>query len=359
MPSPLSAIDAVSPAFEQTKRQLFKPFRFHHWVRLAVVSLVTGEFAGGGVWGGGNFSLPSGGGKRPNDFFSLASPAWERVQEFLPWILLGVFVVVALVLLWLYVASVYRFILFDAVLNNRCELREGWRHWKPQGSSYFLWIIAFGLAMPVVIVVVIGSPIFFAWRAGVFSQPKEHLVLLVVGGVALFFLLMALIFVGAVAALFAKDFAVPLMALEDVGILEAWRLLLPMLGAEKLAYTGYVLMKIVLAAGCAILFGIINLLVLLALLIPLGIGGVALYFLAKAAGLTWNIATISLVVVLAGAALMGLLYVVAFVSSPAMVFFQSYTLHFFGSRYPQLGTLVFRTPPSPPASPTVAPSTAS
>ena len=47
MPEPLSAVDSIGPAFEQTKRQLFVPFRFRRWACLAVVLLSTGEFAGG------------------------------------------------------------------------------------------------------------------------------------------------------------------------------------------------------------------------------------------------------------------------------------------------------------------------
>ena len=66
----------------------------------------------------------------------------------------------------------------------------------------------------------------------------------------------------------------PIMAMEKVGVLDAWRRLLPMLAAEKMAFTGYVLMKIVLAMGSAIIFGIITFLTLIVLLIPLGIAAV-------------------------------------------------------------------------------------
>src|SRR5882672_5814699 len=57
---PLSAIDTISVAFEHTKQQLFRPFRWGQWVRLAVLGLLTGELSsGGGCGGGGNsFSVP-------------------------------------------------------------------------------------------------------------------------------------------------------------------------------------------------------------------------------------------------------------------------------------------------------------
>jgi hypothetical protein len=356
MLSPLSAVQSITPAFEQTKQQLFKPFRFRHWLNLATVSLVTGEFAGGGGWGGGwhgggGVSPPHRRGGGDSLLVAFADPRWERIKEFLPWILLGVAVLIVLFLLWLYAASVYRFILFDSVLYNRCELRQGWHRWKPHGYSYFLWILSLAMAVTAALLVLIGGPIFLAWRAHIFDHPKEHLALLILGGVGLFFLFVGVLLCAAIVALFAKDFVVPVMAMENLSVLDAWRRLLPMLRVEKMVYVGYVLMKIVLAVGSAIIFGIINLLAIFMLLIPMGILGVAIYFLAKAAGLTWTLGTISIAVVLGGAAVFAIFYVIAFISAPAMVFFQSYTLHFFGSRYTALGAVVFPPSPAPPASP--------
>jgi hypothetical protein len=49
------------------------------------------------------------------------------------------------------------------------------------------------------------------------------------------------------------------------------------------------------------------------------------------------------------AILAGPIYLVALINTPMMVFFQSYMLHFLGSRYPTLGAVVF--PPLPDAPP--------
>jgi hypothetical protein len=226
---------------------------------------------------------------------------------------------------------------------------KGWHRWKVHGASYFLWVLSLAVAVPAVLLFLVGTPVFLAWRAHIFDHPKEHLALLILGGMGLLFLFLVVLFGVAVVALFAKDFVVPVMAMENLGVLDAWRCVLPMLGAEKMSYVGYVLMKIVLAVGSAIIFGIINLVALLLMLIPLGILGVAGYFLAKAAGLTWTLTTMSLAVILGGAVIFLIFYVIAFISAPAMVFFQSYALHFFGSRYPALGAVLFPPPPPPPS----------
>jgi hypothetical protein len=207
-----------------------------------------------------------------------------------------------------------------------------------------------------------GGPLFIAWRAGLFHHLGDHLWVLMLGGAALLFVLVAFFVLTAITALFAKDFCVPVMAMEKVGVLDAWRRLLPMLAAEKLAFTGYVLMKIVLAIGNAIIVGIVTLLTFIILLIPLGIAAAIIYFGGKAIALTLNIATISSLVVLGGVILSGFIFLTALINTPPMVFFQSYMLHFFGSRYPALGAVVFAPQPesSPPAfdtPPIIEPST--
>jgi hypothetical protein len=352
MPKLLSAVDCIGPAFALTKRQLFVPFRFERWARLALVCLITGEFAGGGGSPGGfQYQARSRGG---NSFLNPADFHWDRLLPFLPWILAGVGLVILFILLWVYVASVYRFVLFDSVLYDRCELKGSWRRWEPSGRGYFFWCLSLFLTVWIGALLLIGGPIFYAWRAGLFHEPREHLVALILGGLLLLFVLFALFVLSALAGLLAKDFCVPLMALENLGVVDAWRRLLPMLGAEKLAFTGFVLMKIVLAVGAAIVFGIITLLALIAVAIPLVIAGVVLFFVGKAAGLAWNLATISIVVILGGIILTGILYLIALISTPAMVFFQSYVLHFFGARYPTLGAIVFPPPPDAPPSPSAS-----
>ncbi len=362
MPAPLSAVDAISPAFARTKRLLLQPFRFGFWVRLGLVALVTGESLSGG-WGGSsgfNFPFPRGSGDNGDKFLLLADPSWERALAYIPWIIAGGIAVFALGLLWTYVSSVFRFILLDAVLNDRCRLGEGWRRWQSQGFSYFLWQIVLSVAMIASLAVLFGLPVLLAWRAGIFRQADQHVGLLVAGGVGLFFLFIAWVVLGALVALFAKDFVIPFMALEGLGVLAAWRRVLPLLRVEKMAYAGYVLMKIVLAVGSAVLFGIINVILFLVVFVLLGLVGAGLFLAGKAAGLTWDAYTIGAVVVLGVAVLAGLLYLLAFVFVPAMVFFQSYTLHFLGSRYPLLDSLLHPPPPAAaPAAAAPAPSPAS
>jgi hypothetical protein len=353
VPDHISAVESISPAFARTKQMLFRPFRFGLWARLAVVSLITGEMGSGGG-SSANFNGGQGGSRRWTVVAHLLSePRWEQIQPYLFWIVLGVCVGLALLLLWVYSDCVFRFILFDSVLTGQCRLRESWRRWREAGRRYFLWVIAFGVSALVLVGLVVGVPVLLAFRAGWFEKSSQHLGALIGGGVLLVLVFFVLVVVLAIIDLLSRDFLIPVMALEEVGPLDGWNRLLDLMAADKLAYAGYVLMKIVLAVGSAIIFTIVNLIVILVLLIPLGLLGIAGYFIGKGAGLTWDLSTILFVAGVGMLGLAGILYALGFVYAPGLVFFQSYTLEFFASRYGPLASKMF--PPKPPVTPSLPP----
>jgi hypothetical protein len=63
------------------------------------------------------------------------------------------------------------------------------------------------------------------------------------------------------------------------------------------------------------------------------------------AGLKWNVYTITLAIVLGSILLSLIIYSVALVSVPAIVFFPAYSIYFFATRYPQLDRLLHPTAP--------------
>jgi hypothetical protein len=340
---------------------LFRPFRFGFWARLAVVALVTGEAGGGGGGGGSlpNLNTNRGGDHHWANYWSdrwagpahlFGTPRWEEIQPYTGWIVVCVALVLAVLLLWIYSDCVYRFILLDAVVSGQCRLREGWRRWREAGRRYLLWVVAFGFGALALVGVVAGVPVLLAYRAGWFTHPDQNLGVLIGGGILLVLVMILLVAALAIIDMLGRDFLVPVMAFEDVGAMDGWRRVLAIMAVEKLAYAGYVLMKIVLAMGGAIVFTIINLIVILILLIPLVLLGVIGFLIGRSAGVGWdNSSVVLLLTAFALLALAGLLYVVGFVYAPGLVFFQSYTLEFFAPRYGPLGSKMF--PPSPPMMP--------
>jgi hypothetical protein len=320
------AIDSIGPAFERTIKQLFKPFRLGHWLRLSVVSLLTWEFAGGGL----NINIPS-----PSDGDS-SEELLEAIPN-LPLIVAAVLAIVVLSLFLTYVAAVFRFILFESVLTDRCQIAEGWSRWQRHGRSLFWWWIAYTVVMLLVILVLVALPVGLAWMGGIFDAPGDHLFLLVGGGVILFFMLMVTILASMVVHLAVKDWVVPLMAMENLGVLGGWQRLIPMFRVNWPAYLLFVLMKALLALGSAIFFTILYIILALVVLVPFLLTGIIAGLFGQAAGITWSPLLIAAVSIIGGIALVVVLYGMAFLYTPGMVFFQSYALYFFGTQYPRLG----------------------
>jgi len=340
---PISAIDAISPAFQHTKEQLFRPFRAGQWAKLAFVGLLAGELTTGSC---GNFSGNYHAPRNPNHFIAPALPNLDPV-------LLVVLVVLLLLLgfvFWfalLYISSVMRFVLFDSVISKKCEIQNGWNRRQGPALHYFIWQIVFALAMGLGLIILLGIPAAIAFAAGWLTNPKQHLAPLILLGIMVFLAVFAFLVLLAVVHVLTKDFVIPQMALEKLSAFQAWSRLLRKLSAERGAYVGYVVMKIVLTLGVGIILGIITTLVVLIVLIPVGGIGAVIVFAGKTAGLGWNLYTITVAVVVGCILLAIILYVVSFISVPAMVFFPAYAIYFFAPRYPALEAILHPAPPPP------------
>lgn len=363
---PLSAPDAINPAFQHTRRQLLRPFRFAQWVRLAFVGLLAGEM---GSMGGchGNFNWPSPHRQAPTHVYTfLPSQVVQHPGEYIGLIVLFFVILLVLVVLFTYIASRMRFVLFDSIVARECHIRRGWAERKANGLQLFRWEILLMVASLGTFLIVVGIPLLCAWRLGWFAHPRQHLpAIFLSGGIVLLLYLAAMVFLGVIQVM-TKDFVVPRMALEGVDAVEGWRRLWSQLKGEKGGYAGYIGMKIVLAIGAAILFGILTVIAFLLLLIPIGGIAAAVIFGGAAAGWTWNAYTIAAAVVYGCIAMVILVFAGALISVPTVVFFPAYAIYFYAERFPPLATVlaaqdtpIVATPPRgfPPPPPAAAPST--
>ena len=358
---PRSASEAIHPAIEHTKNQVFHRFHFGQWMRLAFVGVLAGEMSSGGC-NGVNFNMPAGHGGQvghgSSQAFLAARPPWIGEHPLMVAASFAIVLLVgfALIVLFTYISSVMRFILFDSVIARECHIRLGWTRRRTIGLRLFWWQLVFSLLTTAGVVVLLLVPALLIWRLGWFKFPREHILGLVLAGAAVFLLLFLIIAVVAVIRVMTKDFVVPQMALENIGAMEGWRRLLTRVQQEKVGYAGYIGMKLVLAIAAAIIFGIITFVVLLLVLIPVGGFGLVAVLGGKAAGLSWNVFTIAAAVVAAVWVLALLVAIVSLIYVPAMVFFPAYSIYFFAPRYPPLADLLWPMPsPAPPPSPQTPP----
>jgi hypothetical protein len=329
---PASAVDVISPAFERMKNQLFKPFRFGQWIRLAIVGLLAGEMGSAG-----GFNLRSRQFQGP-----VAFPGFPGIT---PLIVLGIGLLIVLALavaiVLMYVSSRMRFVLFDSVVAGECHIREFWSRRGLPAFRYFVFQILILLLAIGSLIVLLCPPLLLALVLGLFRNARQHILALVFGGLLLFFIFMFWLVFFILVHVLTKDFVVPQMAVEDVTPAEGWRRLWAMMKSEAGGYAGYLGMKFVLSIVSTILFGVLTLIVVLMLLIPVGGVGAIAVLGGGAVGLTWNPITIAIAIV-AGAIILLIFFLIAsLISVPAIVFFPAYSIHFFAGRYPPLHALLF------------------
>ena len=278
---PLGPTEVIGPAFERAKAQLFAPFRWGFWWRMAIVALFAGEIGGGG------FNIPSGGfpqrtGRGDHLLMLLQGENPLFNPQFLPWIVALLAAIVFLFFVYLYFHSVFRFILFDSVIAGRCSIRQTWGNRSSVGARFFVWLIFYQLILLTALAGLVAFPLYSWWRAGVFQHPEQHLGLLLGQGLVLFLAVAVLLIAAAVISLVARDFLLPQMALENLSIGEAWNRFRPQLLAEKGSMAGYILLKVVLNIAASIALGIVAFIWILVLIVPAIIVGAIL--VASSAG---------------------------------------------------------------------------
>ncbi len=270
----------------------------------------------------------------------------EHLGQFVGLIVVAICALIVLSVVFLYINSVFRFILFGSVLRRECSIGGGWSKWRRAGGRFFLWQIVFLISTWLLLAILIGLPLALAFAGGWMKDLREHVGRLIIGGILLLGLFAVFALAAAVVQVLAKDFLVPLMALEDLDFADGWRRLLAMIGREKGRYIVYLLLKLVLSIAAAILFSIIAIIPALFIFIPAAVAVIA----AHEAGMGWNVTTISLAIILGIVLFFLLIYLVALVCVPATVFFPAYAMYFLAARYPTLDALLHPAPvPAPPA----------
>lgn len=313
--------------------------RWSFWVRMAVLGIATGEMS---TSSGCNFNFRGWPQSHPRQDQLLATAIDPHLLMALP-ILIGSALI--LMLLWMYVGSVCRFVLFEAVLNGHVTIHEAWTRWKDQGARFFGFQVIMLILLMVAIGIIVGMLVLTIGVAALRNSAGGGFAAL--GGVILALLAMFIVMVPyLVVFVLAKDFAVPVMALEGATFNEGWRRVWAMVKSEPGSVAGYIGMKIVLAIAAGIMLGITLVIILLILAIPVGGLGFLAFMGLKGAWAGWNLYTITGAIVLGTIAISAIIFLIAFVSAPVTTFFPAYALYFFAGRYQPLHDRLF--PPQPP-----------
>jgi hypothetical protein len=340
--APLSATGALARAFRDMIDLLLKPLDVTRWLKLSVLCLFLG---GGAPSAAFNWSL----GSLPGDigFSDLAGRVRQTVAAHVWLIAITVAAALALAVGMLYLRSVFRFVLVDAILKDEVRFRPSLRETRRAGRSYFRWLLlaVFGVTLALLA----GGALFYPYlHTAAAGGVRSAAFWAMLGGILFVDVLVGLAV--ALVIVLTDDFVVPIMYTDRVLLVAAWRTLLPKLRAEPGPFTAYVVVRFAVAVGTSVA----TLLLLFPLLLGLFSGAIvagALVVLAlHLLGFlwTWNPLTVSLTV--AGfSVLIGLvLIVLSVVGMPAQVLIQDFGIHFIASRFPSVAAVL---PPRPAEAP--------
>jgi hypothetical protein len=330
---PISAAGAISWALGDTLRLLFRPFDVWRWTKLSLLCL----FLGGGTltaalqWS--LSALPSG--FRPTD---LVSAARQFVEQHPSLIFLVIVLALALGLCLLYLRSVFRFILVDALVQMAVAPGRAWSALRPLGESYFWWLVgtlvALSTTFSLIIIVAFAGlhPASTSGASKLFATASLALILslIVLLGLAVALLIML-----------TDDLVVPLMYADRLPLPSAWRELWQKMRHDPTSFAVYILLRFVLSVGVSVAV----LLFLVPLLIGVFSGAVIVAAVVVLAlhlmGLTWvwSLPTISLAFVALLLLCAILIMLLGAVGMPGQVFLQDFSLRFIAARSPSLETL--------------------
>jgi hypothetical protein len=347
----LSAIDAVSPAMARVGTMLFHPFRVRTWLKIGFIGLLGGgvaRFSGNMNFRGPMIPPQAHGGGMPEDPLAVLQNAIHSVHlaDYAHIIVAALITIFVLALIFLYLFCRFRFVLFDSIVSGEAVVGRGWRQYAPQANRYFGFWLVFRLVNWATIILIIGVPLWQAYKSGAFSGDDSLIAFFkIIGSIALGAIAAAFVF--AIISTLRKDFIMPIMALDNFTLGDSWSALGRVMASEPGAWAGYLGMKLVLTIAGGIAMAIASVIAILPAMVvmalPVGFLIAMGVISIKAGGMAAAITLFSA----AGLLVLGcVLLLTMFLSAPFTVFFTSYAFYFFGGRYPKLGALL-EPQPSP------------
>jgi hypothetical protein len=347
---PLSATDAISPAWNHTRRLLLAPRNWGLALKICLVAFFAQV-------GGCNSSFNSHGG---------------HVHQLPPALAAGIvglalmigLIAFAIGLALFYLGSRLQFVLFEIVLRSDTKVAPIWSrygratwHWMGLKVLYFLAAIV--CLSPFIIPIVIH---FIHVAGPTFNSAPHNVAAFIMSMLsfigAIFFIILAM----SIGFILLVDFGVPSMALESTSMSETVQRVWSLVRAEPGQVILYLLMRFLLGLAGSIVASVGLAIGAMIAAIPLGGAGALAWLSLRHAGLAGHVLMVGSWVVL------GLVLAVLVILAAIMVFgyiytfLQAYALYFLGGRYPLVGQYlepflppVYAYPPTAPVYPNYPP----
>jgi len=312
----LHAVDDLTDAFDATRSFLF-PFEWGTWLRLALLSLFVSGSSGGGASPSNSFQYTMDSGTFPNGFsWNAPTGPGTFVNTYLPIIVAIVVAIFVVVLVLAWISSVFEFSFVESIRQEEVHVRQYFGQHRGRGTRLFLFRLLFGLvifALVIVGLVLALAPVIIG------NDPTPLLFL-----VALLPFLILFGIVASIVYVFTTAFVVPIMMIEDRGVLSGWRRLLGLVREQWEQFLVFVLVGLFLMIGIGIVIGLASIAAAIIVAIPFALVFVA----AVAAGV--NAFNLVLIAVLGIPFVLVMLVVGALIQVPVQSYLRYWSLLILG-----------------------------
>ena len=370
---PLSAVDAIAPAFSRMRLLLSPPdpltgqpgpFRFWFFVKMMLVGALTSvSLCSAGISISTQLmvlaAIGAGAHSRlahaaPSLFGSAGTAFLIMVSLILGFVLLAIVVLVG----WLW--SRLRFTLFDLVIYRHGRVGVGWSRYPAQAWRYLGMTILTGLVLLILLGATAGPMILHLVVTLRNQSPQQintdpNLVFRTI--LPLYAVVLPFgVFVALVDAVL-QDFLLPPMAIEDAPIERSIGRFLRLLREHFGQTVLYFILRLVIVMGLALAGGLAAFLVT-AVVAGFGVGGGFLVYHGIAHAGAAGMVVFVLYCIVVGLAVLALsLVAMVTVNGIIGIFKQCFAAYFYGSHYPELGDRLEPLPAGPavPSAPQMPP----
>ena len=316
---PLYALEDLDDALDATRSFLW-PVDRSRWIKLALVVFFVG--GPGANLNAFQYNVPADPRPTPGGVPTLPDIGPDV------WLVVGAIAVLAFLvgLLFLLVGSIMEFVLVESLRREAVAVRQYWgRRWR-QGVRLFGFRLVVGLLVfgsAAVVAALFLLPVFVEVGPGTGAPPGG---LSVLGALLLLPVVFVLALVVGLVYGFTTVFVVPIMVLDDCGVLDGWRRLWPTITANPWQYLAYAVGGFVLTILGGVLAAVVVGVAALVLLIPFGVLG-AIGFLLLMAVQPLGLGVLAVVALLF---VLSILAVAALVQVPVVTYLRYYALFVLG-----------------------------
>ncbi|SEG49005.1 hypothetical protein SAMN05421819_3215 [Bryocella elongata] len=336
---PLSAIDAISPAWNHTRNLLWAPRSWRLLLKVGLVAVLA-QMAGFNLSGNKNMNGPMHGAHTGLPAGMVAALVAGIVA-----------LVIAGLVIWavlFYVGSRMQFVLFEVVLRRDTTIGPIWSRYS---AATWRWI-ALKLAFLAVVLLAL-APVLVPMLVHMLrtlphlSKDPRQIAGFFVGMLGYGMVLFVVGTLLGAAYRLLVSFALPSMALESTTLRETVRRVFNLAQAEPVDIFLFLLMNFLLSLAGAMAGGLVLGIFAVVVVIPLGGAGAVLWAILRHSGVAGH------AVLYTGAGVLGLVAVALIVVTAIILFgylytfLQAYALYFLGGRYPRVGA--YLEPLLPPA----------